>query len=62
MTVTVHLITGEHIPCRNIQQFNLGVDCLILRGVKVRDYYEFKRSKLAGFDVELKKRKKTYED
>lgn len=51
MTVTVHLITGEHIPCRNIQQFNLRSECLILRGIKTCDYYEFDRRKMIGFDV-----------
>lgn len=53
MTVTVHLITGEYIPHENIQQFNLGVDCLILRGVKAKERYEFERKKLVGFDVSL---------
>ena len=51
MTVTVHLITGEHIPCRNITEFHLYVDRFILRGAKVGDYYEFDRRKMIGFDV-----------
>lgn len=56
MTVTVHLITGEHIPCRNIQQFNLRSECLILRGIKTSDYYEFDRRKMIGFDVAFTQR------
>lgn len=51
MTVTVHLITGEHIPCRNITEFHLHTDRLTLRGIK--DKYEFQRHKLIGFDVAL---------
>lgn len=49
MTVTVHLITGEHIPCRNIESFHLHTDRLVLRGIK--DRYEFQRRKIIGFDV-----------
>lgn len=51
MTVTVHLITGEHIPCRNIESFHLHTDRLVLRGIK--NSYEFQRRKLIGFDVAL---------
>ena len=51
MTVTVHLITGEHIPCRNIESFHLCTDRLMLRGDKNK--YEFLRPKIIGFDVAL---------
>lgn len=51
MTVTVHLITGEHIPCRNVKQFNLGIDCLVVRGIKASDCHKFDRKKMIGFDV-----------
>lgn len=51
MTVTVRLITGEHIPCRNIFEFKLLADKFILRGLKAGNYYEFERRKMVGFDV-----------